>query len=114
MNTFCGVGRLTRNPAGRFEDAGVMTATATLLIEEAGKERAFRLFVPLSFWGKPAEAVSTMGAEDLLSVTGKLCWRRVHTKSGEDKSSLAVEVKTVVLLQAAHEVEVCPPWKAGG
>ena len=87
----------------RFEGEGIQTATATLLIEEPGKLKPFTLYVPLTFWGKAGEQASTLGAQDMIAITGKLCWRKLHTKSGEDKSSLAVEVKTVELLQAAVE-----------
>jgi len=101
MNAFCAVGRLTRDPVVRFEGDGIQTATATLQIEEPGKLKPFTLYVPLTFWGKASEQASTLGAQDMIAITGKLCWRRLHTKTGEDKSSLAVEVKTVELLQAA-------------
>jgi single-stranded DNA-binding protein len=101
MNAFCAVGRLTRDPITRFEGEGIQTATATLLIEEPGKLKPFQLFVPLSFWGKSAEQASTLGAQDMIGITGKLCWKKLHSKTGEEKSSLVVEVKTVEVLQAA-------------
>jgi len=105
MNSVCAVGRLTRDPVVRFEGEGVQTATATLLIEEPGKLKPFQLFIPVTFWGKGAEQASTLGAQDMIAITGKLCWRKTHTRTGEEKSSLAVEVRTVELLQAAaaHE-----------
>jgi single-stranded DNA-binding protein len=109
MNSFCGVGRLTRDPVVRFEGEGIQTATATLLIEEPGKLKPFTLYVPLTFWGKAAEQASTLSAQDSIAITGKLCWRKLHTKDGEEKSSLAVEVRSIELLQAAAVAEAVAP-----
>ena len=105
MNSFCAVGKLTRDPVVKFEGEGIATATATLMIEEPGKLKPYTLYVPLSFWGKAGEQASTLGAQDMIAITGKLCWRKQHSKTGEDKSSLAVEVRTVEVLQAAHMTE---------
>ena len=105
MNTYCAVGRLTRNPVVRFEGDGIQAATATLSIEEpTTRDKPFTLFIPLTFWGKSAEAVSTLGAHDLVSLTGKLKWRKLTDKDGQDKSSLVVDVRSIELLQpaAAH------------
>jgi single-stranded DNA-binding protein len=100
MNSVCVIGRLTRNPVVRFAGEGVQTASATLLIEEPRtREKPLTLYVPLTFWGQAAEVASTLGAQDMVAVTGKLCWRTVHTKVG-DRSSLAVEVHRVQRLQA--------------
>ena|SRR6266705_2510193 len=101
MNSFCAVGKLTRNPTVRCEGEGVQSATATLAIVESGRLKPFTLYVPLTFWGKAGEQASTLGAQDMIAITGKLCWRKLHSKDGQDKSSLAVEVKTVEVLQPA-------------
>ena len=102
---YAAVGRLTRDPIVKFEGEGIATATATLLIEEPGKLKPFTLFVPLSFWGKVAEQASTLSARDMLSITGKLCYRRLRTKTGEEKSALAIEVKSLEVLQTASQAE---------
>jgi single-stranded DNA-binding protein len=101
MNNYSAVGKLTRDPVVRFEGDGIQTATATLLIEEPGKLKPFTLYVPLTFWGRAGEQASTLGAQDMITITGKLTWRKLHSKTGEDKSSLAVEVRTVEVLQTA-------------
>jgi single-stranded DNA-binding protein len=102
VNNFCGVGHLTRNPIVRFEGDGVQTASATLAIEEpTTRGTPFVTYVGLTFWGKSAEAVSTLSANDLVSVVGKLKWRKLTDKNGQDKSSLVVDVRSIELLQVA-------------
>jgi single-stranded DNA-binding protein len=55
MNSFVGVGKLTRHPTVRFEETGQQTTTFTLLIEEAGCEgKAFTLYLPCIAWGRAA------------------------------------------------------------
>jgi single-stranded DNA-binding protein len=102
MNIFCGIGRLTRHPLVRFEGEGVQTATATLSIEEpTTRDKPFVLYIPLTFWSKSAETVATMSAHDLVSVVGRLKWRKLTDKDGVDKSELVVDVRSIELLQPA-------------
>ena len=88
-------------PAPRFEGEGVPKVHATLVIEEPGKARPFLLYVPLEFWGRAAEVASTLSAQDLITVVGKLGWTKKRSKAGEEYSTLVVEVGKVEVLDAA-------------
>jgi single-stranded DNA-binding protein len=101
MNSFCGIGRLARAPRVRFEGEGVQVATATLMLVEGTQAKPYTLYLSVRCWGKSADAISVLGAQDLISITGKLGWAKQRTKSGDEKSTLVVEARTVELLQAA-------------
>jgi hypothetical protein len=98
MNSFCGIGRLARAPLVRFEGEGVQIATATLMIQEGTPAKPYTLYLPVRCGGNSAAAISVLGAQDLISLTGKLGWGKRRTKSGDETSSLVVEARTVELL----------------
>lgn len=110
MNSVCPVGVLSRNPAVRFEgDNGSQVTTFTLAISEPGRDGGtFLLYVNCIAWGKPAEAAADLEAETLVSVEGKLCWRKNIDKQGHDKSSMAVMLRQLAVLQPTA-VEVRSP-----
>jgi single-stranded DNA-binding protein len=102
LNVCALVGTLSRDPRTAFEGDGRQTTTFTLAIVEPGREgKAFTLYVPCVCWGKAAEAADVLNAEDLVSVQGKLCWRKHVDKHGQDRSTLAVNVREVSVLQPA-------------
>jgi len=109
MNTVCLIGRLTRAPTTRFEGAGSQMTTATLEVPEPGKDgHTFRLYVPLIAWGKAADALGLLQAEDLVAVQGKLTWRKTTDKHGQEKSTLAVNVREVQALEPSAALTGLP------
>src|SRR6266487_437430 len=100
MNSVCLVGRLARPPVVRFEGES-QTTTFTLAIQEPGRDGvSFTLYVNCVAWGKAADAAGVLHAEDLVSVQGKLCWRKHIDRHGHDKSAMAVLVREVQVLEA--------------
>jgi single-stranded DNA-binding protein len=100
MNSVNLIGRLSRVPVAHFEGEH-QTTTFTLALVEPGHEgKAFTLYVPCVCWGKVAEAAGVLEAEDLVSVQGKLCWRKHIDTHGQEKSAMAVSVREVSVVQA--------------
>ncbi len=103
MNSVQLIGRLSRPPVVKFEGAGSQTASFTLTITEPSREgKPFTLFVGCTAWGKAAEASGVLNAEDLISVQGRLTWRKQTGKCGQEHSQLCVNVREVHVLQAAE------------
>ena len=101
MNTLALVGHLTRVPSTKWEGAGMQVATMTLAITEQGKDgRTYTLYVPCVAYGHAAESCGVLEAETLVSLVGKLTWRKQPHKCGEAYSSLVVLVQTVQVLQS--------------
>ena len=99
MNNVSLVGRLTRDPYTRFEDAGSQVTTFTLLLTEPGKQgETFSLYVGCASYGKTAEQAATLSAEDLVAVEGKLKYRSYTDKQGQKKSTLCVLVRSLTVL----------------
>jgi single-stranded DNA-binding protein len=73
VNTVCLVGRLARSPVVRF----------------AGEHQT------------TTEAAGVLEGDDMISLSGKLCWRKHTDKHGQEKSMLAVDVREVSVLQPA-------------
>ena len=87
-------------PVTRFESEGVQTCTFPLLVEEQGREggQPFTVYVACAAWGKAAEAASVLSAADLVSLQGRLSWRKQSHKCGEAHSSLVVNVREITVL----------------
>jgi single-stranded DNA-binding protein len=101
MNSVCLVGTLSRHPVVRLEGQS-QTTTFTLQIPEPGRDGStFTLYVNCIAWGKSAEVAALLNGGDLVSVEGKLCWRKHRDTSGQDKSALAVMVRQVTVLEPA-------------
>jgi single-strand DNA-binding protein len=103
MNSISLVGTITRHPTVRFEgDNGTQVTTFTLVIPEPGRDGGtFTLFVNCIAWGKSAEATALLNGGDLVSIEGRLCWRKHKDKAGQDKSALAVMVRQLTVLVPA-------------
>jgi single-strand DNA-binding protein len=104
MNTVCLVGRLTRDPTVRFEGDSQQVTTFTLAVDERsyGPERkAYVLYVPCTSYGRSAGACSLLNAEDVVSVQGRLGWRKHVGKCRQEHSQLVVQVKDVAVLETA-------------
>ncbi len=102
MNSVNLVGRLSRNPTVRFEAEGRQTTSFSLAIREAGQEgKPFVLYVGCIAWGRAAEACSLLNAEDLISVQGRLAWRKQMASCKQEHSQLCVNVREVHVLETA-------------
>ena len=103
MNSVCLVGRVSRHPQTRFEGES-QTASFTLVVEErsyGSENKQFTLYVPCTSWGKSAEVCSLLNQGDLISVQGRLGWRKQVGKCGTEHSQLCVNVRDVAVLDAA-------------
>jgi single-strand DNA-binding protein len=99
VNVCCLVGTLTRAPTVRYEGDGHAVATFTVAVTEPSREgKPYRLFIPCTSWGRAAEAVSVLSAEDLVSVSGKLSWRKRPRTCGQEHSEMIVQVREVAVL----------------
>lgn len=102
MNTICLIGTLTRAPTVRFEGEGVQVCTFTLRVQEATREgKPWVLYAPCVSYGKAADQASLLSAEDLISVQGKLSWRKQAHKCGQEHSGLVVQAREISVLQGA-------------
>ena len=103
MNSVCLVGRVSRHPQTRFEGES-QTASFTLVVEErsyGSENKQFTLFVPCTSWGKSAEVCGLLNQGDLISVQGRLTWRKQVGKCGTEHSQLVVSVREVTVLEAS-------------
>jgi single-stranded DNA-binding protein len=106
MNSVNLVGRLSRAPTVRFEGES-QTATFTLAIQEPSREgKPYTLYVPCTSLGRSAKACSLLNAADLVSVQGKLTWRKHAAQNSQTHSQLVVSVREVQALKAAAEEPV--------
>lgn len=108
LNVVSLVGVLERAPSVRFDHAsGTALCSVTLRLDEpSASGTPFRLYVPLEAWGKTGEALGELSAGAVVAITGKLCWRKYVTRSGVEKSGLAVLVQKCAHLVAQQEVAV--------
>jgi single-stranded DNA-binding protein len=87
----------------RFESAGLQVCTFTLAVDERSYgegRKPYTLFVPMTAAGKQAEACSLLQAADLVSVQGKLTWRKQMGKCKVEHSQLVVRVQDLVVLES--------------
>jgi single-stranded DNA-binding protein len=106
LNILIVAGYLDRAPIVRFREDGTCVCTGTLRLEEQGVQGTmFKTYLPFEAYGKVGEQVGEWHAGDVCTLQGKIFWRKYHTKSGDDKSGLALLVhKGSVLVPAAVAV----------
>jgi single-stranded DNA-binding protein len=94
LNLLIVSGALDRAPQVRFREDGACVCTGTLRLEEQGTQgTVFKTFLPFEAYGKVGEHLGTWHEGDLGTLQGKVCWRKYHTKGGEEKSGLALLVQ---------------------
>jgi single-stranded DNA-binding protein len=109
MNQWSLVGTVLRPPTTRVEGDGHQSTDFTLAVDEhsyGAGHKPYVLFVPCTSWGKSAEACSLLNAVDLVSVQGKLTWRKHAAQNSQTHSQLVVSVREVPVLEAAAEEPV--------
>jgi single-stranded DNA-binding protein len=107
MNSVQLVGHLSRAPVVRFEPDSHQVTTWTLAIEELGygqEGKKYILYCPCVAYGRTAESASLLSAGDVISVSGKLSWRKQVGKCKQEHSIMVVNVREVAVLQAAMAV----------
>jgi single-stranded DNA-binding protein len=93
------VGHVTREPVVKFEGEGVQTCTFTLSITEpSSKGTPYTLYVPMTAWGRAAEACGELHQADLIAVQGKLTWQKRVGKCKQEHSTLVVRVQDIAVL----------------
>ena len=103
LNLCALVGRIERPPTLRVGHAsGTAQCSCTLRCDEVhASGSVFTLYVPLTAYGKTAEALEALPADALVAIQGWLGWRKQVPKRGEEQSGLAVFVRQVHLLMPA-------------
>jgi single-stranded DNA-binding protein len=98
------IGKVTdAGPKLTYTDAGQPECRWTLAIEEPGAQgKTFTTYVPCSAFGKAAETITEqLDAGALVCIRdGKLRFRKVKLKGGEDVSKLEVSCWQVQVLTA--------------
>jgi single-strand DNA-binding protein len=104
VNAVSLVGKLTRAPIMRFENEGAETCTFTLAVQEppSREGKAWTLYIPCTSWGATAERCGLLEADTLVSVQGRLTWRKQKASCQQEHSQLVVNVKQVEALLAAE------------
>ena len=91
VNILIVAGFLDRAPVVRFRDDGTCLCAGTLRLEEQGTQGTlFKTYVPFEAYGKGGEQIGEWQAGDYCTLQGKVFWRRYQTKTGEEKSGLAL------------------------
>ena len=99
MNVCSLVGTIARDPIVKFEGDGVQTCAFTLSITEpSAKGTPYTLYVPMTAWGRAAEACGELHQADLVAVQGRLTWIKRVGKCKTEHSSIAVKVLDIHVL----------------
>ena len=95
-------GYVERNLAIRYREDGIAQCTCTLRVEELGATGTiYKTYVVAEAFGKTGEALGELHSGTLAVLQGKLFWRKHLTKSGEEKSGLALLLQKVSVLTPA-------------
>jgi hypothetical protein len=96
-------GQLERDPSVRFREDGVCHCTGSLRLDDQNAQGTiFTTYVPFEAYNKVGERMGTYHAHDSVLLQGKAFWRKYHTKTGEERSGLALLVQKSSLLAAAE------------
>jgi single-stranded DNA-binding protein len=108
LNLLVASGVLERVSMKFREEQGTAVCVGSLRSEEQGANgTVYKTFIPFEAYGKLAEALGERHAGDVVLLTGKMFWRKYHTKAGEEKSGLCLLVhKHTLLIPAQAEVAV--------
>jgi hypothetical protein len=83
----------------RFREDGTPICVGTVRIDELSAQgTVFKTYVPFEGYAKVGEILGERQVGDVLLLQGKVFWRKYVTKSGEEKSGLALLVQKVSLL----------------
>ena len=92
MNTFCGVGRLGRDPETRSVSEGRSVCNFSVALDEHKRDGEKPMWVKVSIWGKQAESCQkNLHKGSQVSFVGKLKLREFTAKDGTTKVSPEVE-----------------------
>ena len=95
-------GYVERNPAIRYRGDGIAQCMCSLWVEELGATGTiYKTSMVAEAFGKTREALGELHSGTLAVLQGKLFWRKHLTKSGEEKSGLALLVQKVSVLTPA-------------
>lgn len=86
----------------RFREDGTAVCTGTLRIDEPGAQgTVFKTFIPFEAFARMGELVGERQVGEVLLLQGKVFWRKYTTKSGVDKSGLALLVQKCTVAPTA-------------
>jgi hypothetical protein len=91
----------------RCREDGTAACTGTIRVDELSAQgTAFKTYVPFEGYAKVGAMLSERQVGEVLMLQGKVFWRKYVTKSGEEKSGLA-------LLVQKHSVLMSEPAAVG-
>jgi single-stranded DNA-binding protein len=95
-------GSLERDPALRYREDGTAQCPCTIRVEDVGTNgTVYKTYVVAEAFGKTAEVLAELHSGAVVMVQGKLFWRKHITKSGEEKSGLALLAQKINMLVPA-------------
>lgn len=95
MNTWVGIGRLTREPEVRYTQSGKAVCRFTLAIDDGWGEKKKTYFIPVTCWEKLAEACgNNLVKGQKVAVMGTLT-QRTYEQNGDKKSVIEVIAREV-------------------
>ena len=101
MHRVCLIGQRSSHPGVHGAGQRQMTTFPLAVLAPSRAAAAFTLSVPCVAGSHAAATAGLLHAEDLVCVQGKLCGRQHINKNGQEKNTLAVNVREVRVLQAA-------------
>ena len=95
MNTWVGIGRLTRDPNVKYTQNGKAVCNFTLAVDDGWGEQKKAHFIPVTCWEKLAEACgNNLVKGQKVTVMGTLTQRK-YEQNGEKKSIIEVVAREV-------------------
>lgn len=106
MNTWVGVGRLTRDPELRYTQSGKEVASFTLAIDRRrsadGKQQAD--FIPCIAWEKTAEVISQYATKgQKIAIEGRIQTRSYEAQDGSKRYVTEVVVQSMEFCESKRE-----------
>lgn len=106
MNTFLGIGRLTKSPELRYTNSGTPVASFTIAIDRRvgeGREKETD-FIDCVAWKKLAEVVANnLDKGRLVAVEGRLQIRSYETTDGQKRRAAEIVANNVQFLDRKTE-----------
>lgn len=107
MNKFCGVGRVATDISVSYTANGTCCAKFNLAInrpKRQGQEKADADFLPVTVWGKAAEACGNfIGKGSLISVEGRVQTRSWEAQDGQKRKAVEINAEKVDFLDRRNQ-----------
>lgn len=118
LNTWTGIGRLTKAPECRYTQAGKAVTSFDIAVDREYKDANGNKetdFFSIITWGKLAEVVANhLDKGRLVAVTGRLQARTYETQDGQKRKVYEIVADKVVFLDRAKEQKPDAQGTPGG